>query len=268
MAVRACILTGFGINCDYETAHAFRMAGADAVRVHINDLIDGHDSLEHHQILAFPGGFSFGDDIASGKVLAAKCAHTLRAQLDAFVAAGKLIIGICNGFQVLVKMRILPGVSSNGTQDAAHAVQHATLTFNDSGRFEDRWVNLHVNSATPCIWTKGCNDLYFPVRHGEGKFVPANKDVQAALAANQQIVVQYATETGAPTMDYPLNPNGSVDAIAGVCDPTGRIFGLMPHPEGHIFSTQHPRWTRQPLPDEAPGVAIFRNAVEFARTSL
>ncbi len=261
MAVRACILTGFGINCDYETAHAFRMAGADAFRVHVNDLIDGHDSLERYEILAFPGGFSFGDDIASGKVLAAKCAHTLREQLDAFVAAGKLIIGICNGFQVLVKMRILPGVSPNGTQDA-------TLTFNDSGRFEDRWVNLHVNPASPCIWTKGCNDLYFPVRHGEGKFVPANKDVQAALIAKQQVVVQYATETGTPTTDYPLNPNGSVDAIAGVCDPTGRIFGLMPHPEGHIFPTQHPRWTRAPLPDEAPGLAIFRNAVDFAKNTL
>jgi phosphoribosylformylglycinamidine synthase I len=261
MAVRACILTGFGINCDYETAHAFRMAGAEAVRVHINDLIDGHDSLDNYQILAFPGGFSFGDDIASGKVLATKCIHALRDQLGAFIEAGKLIIGICNGFQVLTKMRILPGVSKDGTQDA-------TLTLNDSGRFEDRWVNLRVNPDSPCIWTKGIDELYLPVRHGEGKFVPANDSVRKALVDNGQIVVQYAAPTGEPTMDYPLNPNGSLDAVAGVCDPTGRIFGLMPHPEGHIFPTQHPRWTRQPLPAEAPGVAVFRNAVEFARQTL
>jgi phosphoribosylformylglycinamidine synthase I len=246
MAVRACVLTGFGINCDYETAHAFRMAGADAVRVHVNDLIEGRDSLGDYQILAFPGGFSFGDDIASGKVLATKCAHTLREQLDGFIGAGKLIIGICNGFQALVKMRILPAISKDGGQDAAHAVQHATLTFNDSGRFEDRWVNLCVNSASPCVWTKGTKDLYLPVRHGEGKFLPADEETHKALVRDKQIVVQYATPSGQPTMDYPLNPNGSVDAIAGVCDPTGRIFGLMPHPEGYIFPTQRAAARRSP----------------------
>jgi len=261
MAVRACIVTGFGINCDYETAHAFRMAGAEAVRVHINDLIDGHDFLEHYEILAFPGGFSFGDDIASGKVFAVKCTHTLRAQLDEFIAAQKLIIGICNGFQSLVKMRLLPAITGSGAQEA-------TLTFNDSGRFEDRWVNLRVNPDSPCIWTRGIEQLYLPVRHGEGKFVPASETVRKALVADNQVVVQYARPGGDPTMDYPLNPNGSVDAIAGVCDPTGRIFGLMPHPECHIFPTQHPRWTRGPLPAEAPGVAVFRNAVEHARSML
>jgi len=261
MAVRACILTGFGINCDYETAHAFRMAGAEARRVHVNDLIAGRDSLGDYQILAFPGGFSFGDDIASGKVLATKCAHTLRDELTSFIAAGKLVIGICNGFQVLVKMRILPGVSQDGAQDA-------TLTLNDAGRFEDRWVNLHVNAVSPCVWTRGLERLYLPVRHGEGKFVPADEAVQRALVRHKQIVVQYATPDGQPTMEYPANPNGSVDAVAGVCDPSGRIFGIMPHPECHIFPTQHPRWTREPLPDEAPGVAIFRNAVEFADKQL
>ncbi len=258
MTVRACILTGFGINCDYETAHAFRMAGAEAVRVHVNDLIHGLDSLAGYHILAFPGGFSFGDDIASGKVLATKCAHALRDQLTEFVAAGKLIIGICNGFQVLVKMRVLPGISTDGDQDA-------TLTFNDSGRFEDRWVNLHINPASPCVWTRGIERLYLPVRHGEGKFLPATDSVRRALITKKQNVVQYATPAGRPTMEYPLNPNGSVDAVAGVCDPTGRIFGLMPHPEGYMFPTQHPRWTRGPLPDEAPGLAVFRNGVEFAK---
>ncbi len=261
MAVRACVLIGFGINCDYETAHAFRMAGAEAVRVHVNDLIQDRDSLADYHILAFPGGFSFGDDIASGKVLATKCAHALRDQLTDFIAAGKLIIGICNGFQILVKMRILPGISSDGAQDA-------TLTFNDSGRFEDRWVNLCVNTASPCVWTHGTEQLYLPVRHGEGKFLPANDAVRDTLRHNEQIVARYASPAGEPTMEYPLNPNGSADAIAGVCDPTGRILGIMPHPEGHIFPTQHPRWTREPLPDEAPGLAIFRNGVDFARSSL
>jgi phosphoribosylformylglycinamidine synthase I len=261
MAVRACVLTGFGINCDYETAHAFRMAGAEAARVHVNDLVEGHDSLGGYQILAFPGGFAFGDDIASGKVLATKCAHALGDQLAAFIEAGKLVIGICNGFQVLVKMGLLPRVAPNNAQDA-------TLTFNDSGRFEDRWVNLHVNPASPCVWTRGIEQLYLPVRHGEGKFLPGDEGVRRALARNEQIVVQYATPAGEPTMDYPLNPNGSVDAIAGVCDPTGRIFGLMPHPEGHIFPTQHPRWTREALPTEGPGLGVFRSGVEHARKSL
>jgi len=261
MTVRACILTGFGINCDYETAQAFRMAGADTARVHVNDLIQGRDSLSDYQILAFPGGFSFGDDIASGKVLATKCAHALRDQLTAFIQAGKLIIGICNGFQVLVKMRILPGISGDGAQDA-------TLTFNDSGRFEDRWVDLHVNSASPCIWTRGIENLYLPVRHGEGKFVVANDDVAGAVERNGQIVVQYATPTGQPTMEYPLNPNGSANAVAGICDPTGRILGLMPHPEGHIFPTQHPRWTREGLAAEGPGCTLFANGVQYAREHL
>lgn len=261
MVVRACVLTGFGINCDYETAHAFRMVGAEAARVHVNDLVEGRDSLENYQILAFPGGFAFGDDIASGKVLATKCAHVLGEQLGAFIAAGKLVIGICNGFQVLVKMGLLPKVAPGNAQEA-------TLTFNDSGRFEDRWVNLRVNQASPCAWTRGIEQLYLPVRHGEGKFLPADESVRRALTQNEQIVVRYATPAGEPTMDYPLNPNGSVDAIAGVCDPTGRIFGLMPHPEGHIFPTQHPRWTREALREEGPGVCVFRNGVECARKGL
>ena len=261
MAVRACVLTGFGINCDYETAHAFRMAGAEAKRVHVNDLIAGRDALANYQILAFPGGFSFGDDIASGKVLATKCAHALRDELRAFIAAGKLVIGICNGFQVLVKMRILPGVSQNGAQDA-------TVTLNDAGRFEDRWVNLSVNSASPCVWTRDIQHLYLPIRHGEGKFLPADETIRKALVQNEQIVVQYAAPDGKPTMDYPLNPNGSVDAVAGVCDPTGRLFGLMPHPEGLLFATQHPRWTREPVPEETLGLAVFRNGVAFAEGQL
>lgn len=260
---RLLVLTGYGINCDYETEFAFNMhsVGGDARRVHINDLIDGYDSLDKYQILAFPGGFSFGDDIAAGKVLALKFEYGLGPQLEKFVNDGKLIIGICNGFQAIVKMRLLPRLDSSQQQEV-------TLTFNDSGRFEDRWVYLKVNPDSPCVFTRGIERLYLPVRHGEGKFVPASETVRGQLSHNRQVVVQYCDAEGRTDCFYPLNPNGSIDSIAGVCDPTGRIFGLMPHPEGYLFRTQHPRWTRENLAEEGAGVQVFRNAVDFARREL
>ncbi len=260
---RVLILTGYGINCDYETEFAFNMdsVGGDARRVHINDLIDGHDSLDNYHILVFPGGFSFGDDIAAGKVLALKFEYGLGPQLEKFINHGKLILGICNGFQSMVKMKILARLDAGENQDV-------TLTFNDSGRFEDRWVYMKVNPESPCVFTRGIERLYLPVRHGEGKFVPATEDIHRHLWSNQQVVAQYCDPDGHTDCSYPSNPNGSIDSIAGVCDPTGRIFGLMPHPEGHLFRTQHPRWTREDLPQEGQGVAVFRNAVEFARRNL
>ncbi len=260
---KVLVLTGYGINCDYETEFAFNMdsVGGDARRVHINDLIDGRDSLDNYQILAFPGGFSFGDDIAAGKVLALKFEYSLGRQIEKFINDGKLIIGICNGFQAIAKMRILPRLDSGRRQDV-------TLTFNDSGRFEDRWVYLKVNPRSPCVFTRGVEKLYLPVRHGEGKFMPASEDVRRRLSANDQVVVQYCDSAGRTECPYPFNPNGSVGSIAGICDPSGRIFGLMPHPEGYLFRTQHPRWTREDLPEEGRGVQIFRNAVEFARKEL
>ncbi len=260
---RILVLTGYGINCDYETEFAFNMdsVGGDARRVHINDLIDGHDSLDNYHILAFPGGFSFGDDIAAGKVLALKFEYNLGRQLEKFIRDGKLVIGSCNGFQAIVKMRILPRPSVNGQQEV-------TLTFNDSGRFEDRWVYMKVNPASPCVFTRGIERLYLPVRHGEGKFVPGNDEVRRRLWENNQVVVQYCDSEGRTGPPYPLNPNGSVDSIAGICDPSGRVFGLMPHPEGYLFRTQHPRWTRENLPEEGLGVQVFRNAVEFAMKEL
>jgi phosphoribosylformylglycinamidine synthase I len=260
---RVLVLTGYGINCDYETEFAFNMdsVGGDAKRVHVNDLIDGRDSLDEYHILAFPGGFSFGDDIAAGKVLALKFEYGLGAQLEKFIEDGKLIIGICNGFQAMVKMRILARVNGGKEQDV-------TLTFNDSGRFEDRWVYLKVNPSSPCVFTRGIENLYLPVRHGEGKFVPGNERTRRGLHDNQQIVVQYCDAKGEVEGGYPLNPNGSIDGIAGICDPSGRIFGLMPHPEGYLFRTQHPRWTSERVPSEGEGVKVFRNAVEFARSEL
>jgi len=260
---RVLILTGYGINCDYETEFAFNMdsVGGEAKRVHINDLIDGHDSLESYHILAFPGGFSFGDDIAAGKVLALKFEYGLGPQLEKFINDGKLIIGICNGFQSMAKMKILPRLDASQQQDV-------TLTFNDSGRFEDRWVYLKVNPDSPCIFTRGIEGLYFPVRHGEGKFVPVSEEIRCQLSENNQVVVRYCDSEGRTDCPYPLNPNGSIDSIAGICDPSGRIFGLMPHPEGYLFRTQHPRWTRENLPEEGGGVQVFRNAVELARKEL
>jgi phosphoribosylformylglycinamidine synthase I len=259
---RALVLTGHGINCDYETAHAFNLpeVGGDGVRVHLNDLISAPKMLHDYQILVIPGGFSFGDDIASGKVLAVKLGTRLLEPLRAFVDHGRLVLGICNGFQVLVKLGLLPNLQGTCAQDV-------TLTFNDSGRFEDRWVHLKVNPASTCVFTTGMDRVYLPVRHGEGKFIPRDAATLATLEARQGIVVRY-TDIDGQLGGYPWNPNGSVGNIAGICDVTGRVFGLMPHPEAYQHFTNHPRWTREPVPREGMGVQIFRNAVSYVKEAL
>jgi phosphoribosylformylglycinamidine synthase I len=240
MKPRVLVLTGYGINCDYETEYAFNMrrVGGRAERVHVNDLIEGTSdgkTLNKYDILAIPGGFSYGDDIAAGTVLANKLRYHLREQLQRFIDDGKLVIGICNGFQVL-----------------------------DSNKFEDRWVYLAVNPKSHCIFTKGIDRIYLPVRHGEGKLVASNAEALGRLHEQGHVVLQYVNEEG--KLDgYPYNPNGSQDGIAGLCDATGRIFGLMPHPEAYLFPTNHPRWTRERVPREGMGVAIFRNAVEYVK---
>lgn len=255
MKPKALVITGYGINCDYETQHALNLVDADAKRIHINDIIDGIEKLEDYHIIAFPGGFSFGDDITSGKVLANKIKFNIFDDLQKFIDDGKLIIGICNGFQSMVKLGILPAFERNYNR------QTTTLTFNDSGRFEDRWVYLKVNQKSRCIFTKNIDSLYLPVRHGEGKFVTREVFLQK-LNKNNQIALWYVDEKG-NLVGYPSNPNGSLENIAGICDETGRIFGLMPHPEAYLYKTNHPRWTREKLPEEGMGVKIFRNAVEF-----
>jgi phosphoribosylformylglycinamidine synthase len=256
------ILTGFGINCDYETLFAFSLAGAKTERVHINDLISSKRSLDEFVILAFPGGFSFGDDISSGKVLANKIKYNLLEKIEDFVKKGGLLIGICNGFQVLVKMGLLPRLEGCSWE------QTFTLTFNDSGRFEDRWVNLKVNPMSPCIFTKNIEFLYLPVRHGEGKFYTDKTKYLDELTKDEQVVVQYCNSDGNLDIGYPLNPNGSIENIAGICDKSGRIFGLMPHPEAYLHYTNHPAWTRTNLTSEGKGLQIFRNAVNFAKENL
>ena len=262
MAVRALILTGFGINCDRETAYAFERSGAQADRVHLNDLIAAPKQLESYAIFAAPGGFSFGDDIASGRVLANRFRYGLGQHLRAFVDSGKLVVGICNGFQVLVKMGLLP-------YTRGEMAQEATVTHNDSARFEDRWVRLAVNADSPCVWLRGIAHLELPVRHGEGKFMPASEEAGRELQRNGQVVLRYAAADGALAKGaYPANPNGSFDDIAGICDPSGRVLGLMPHPEAHMARTNHPLWTRDSSLDptaDGEGLALFQNAVAYAQ---
>jgi len=260
--VRAIVLTGFGINCDYETQSALNRLGAQAERIHLNDIIEDTGLLEQNQILAIPGGFSFGDDVASGKILANRLRYKLGGPLKKFIADGRLIIGICNGFQVMVKMGILP--LSDG-----EFVQEVTLTNNDSARFENRWVSLKTDPATKCVWLKGIERLELPVRHGEGKFIPRDDAVLRRIKDSGQVALRYCTQDGAPAKGaFPANPNGAVDDIAGICDPSGRIFGLMPHPEAHVDRTNHPCWTRLDLPEEGPGLQVFRNAVEYVKGNL
>jgi phosphoribosylformylglycinamidine synthase len=263
MKPRVLILTGYGINCDYETEYAFSMpgVGARAERVHVNDLIDGSSngtSLEDYHILAIPGGFSYGDDIAAGKALASKLRHHLSEELDKFVADGKLIIGICNGFQVLVRLGLLPAVGKR------YHEQQVTLMYNDSNKFEDRWVYLEADPKSHCIFTRGIDKIYLPVRHGEGKLVAKDSELLKTLGRRGHVALRYVDADGEPG-GYPYNPNGSQGNIAGLCDSTGRIFGLMPHPEAYLFRTNHPRWTREKLPAKGMGVIFFRNAVDFVK---
>jgi phosphoribosylformylglycinamidine synthase subunit PurQ / glutaminase len=257
MAVRALVLRTAGINCDVETQFAWEKAGAVADRVHINRIIEQPRTLLDYQILTIPGGFSYGDDIASGKIFANQLVHHLADVLHEFLAADRLVLGICNGFQVLVKCDLLPG-SAEGRPSLALA---ATLTNNDSGKFECRWVYIKVNKKSPCVFTKGITGMYVPIAHGEGKLVAA-----PGLADKLNVVVQYTDEKWKTKAGYPANPNGSVNDIAGICDPTGRIFGMMPHPEDFIRWTQHPRWTREKENTDLYGLQIFTNAVNWAKS--
>ena len=265
--IKVLVLRTAGTNCDKETAFAFEEAGAAAELVHINRLSSGEKELSEYQIMAIPGGFSYGDDIASGKILANELKYRIEEDVRKFVRAGKLIIGICNGFQVLVKSGLLPNLSGGETVEA-------TLTLNDSAKFEDRWVYLKNVQRTAysvqrkCVWTQNLPDIiYLPVAHGEGKFIPKDKKILTELKKEGLIVFEYADENG-KSKGFPYNPNGSVENIAALCDKTGRIFGLMPHPERHISYLQHPRWTREKNRGRGDGFAIFKNGVDFAKKHL
>jgi phosphoribosylformylglycinamidine synthase I len=263
--VRVLVLRTAGTNCDKETFFAFGLAGAEPDLVHVNELLSRQKKLDDYRILAIPGGFSYGDDIAAGKILANELKHKLVDDLRKFIDAGKLIIGICNGFQILAKSGLLPGHPD--------LKQDTSLILNDSARFEDRWVYLRSRSResqkAKCVWTRDLPDIiYLPVAHGEGKFITRDEHVLSKLKENGQIVLRYCDEEGR-LAGYPCNPNGSLDNIAGICDQTGRILGLMPHPERHVDVVQHPRWPGLKLKGQAgDGLAIFKNGVEYARKNV
>ena len=268
-AVKAIVLRTAGTNCDKETAFAFEISGSGTELVHINELTRREKDLNDYDILAIPGGFTYGDDIASGKILANELRFKLKDEILKFIKSGKLIIGICNGFQTLVKAGLLPNLAGN------FQTIEATLTLNDSNKFEDRWVHLkrgkgngERGTGERCVWTKGTEEIIeLPVAHGEGKFVPRDEDILKKLIENGLIVFEYADSRG-KSAGYPSNPNGSIENIAGICDMTGRIFGLMPHPERHTSRYQHPNWTKGARDDAGDGLAIFKNGVAFAKKHL
>ncbi|MFC2003992.1 phosphoribosylformylglycinamidine synthase I [Chloroflexota bacterium] len=251
--ITVLMLRAPGTNCDVETTFAFQQAGAEVYLVHINELIRGEKRLFDHQILVIPGGFTCGDDIAAGKVLANELKLKLNEEIPKFVESGGLILGICNGFQVLVKAGVLP-------EPSGCLPQLLTFATNDSGKFECCWVYLGANEECPCVFTKGIESFYLPVAHGEGKVVALPE-----VLPNLNVVLRYTDEKGNKQAGYPHNPNGSVDNIAGICDSSGRIFGLMPHPERHVRGTQHPQWTRLGAKEYGDGFQIFQNAVEWAK---
>ncbi|MEJ5300617.1 MAG: phosphoribosylformylglycinamidine synthase subunit PurQ [Thermodesulforhabdaceae bacterium] len=272
----AIVLTGFGLNCDYETAHVLEIAGARAIRLHLNDLIAKPAWLREAKIFVIDGGFSWGDDHGAGVIMGCRLRYNLGEELLEFADRGGLILGICNGFQVLVNLGLLPGrwMKNSNSHEKAFTREVALLP-NDCGHFVDSWVWLEANPLSPCVWTKGLNIVEFPVRHGEGKFY-TSQEVLESLTENQLVALRYVRPDGSPAQGkYPFNPNGSIFDIAGICDPTGRIMGLMPHPEAFHHFTNHPNWTLYKellfrsgrssgdIPDVGLGVLFFRNAVKY-----
>jgi phosphoribosylformylglycinamidine synthase len=252
----AIILRAPGANCDTEAEFAFRQAGAFADRVHINRLREQPRLLHRYQILCLPGGFTYGDDVAAGKILANQLVNFLGDSIRRFRDADKLILGICNGFQALLKAGIIIPSDEDGPL--------ATLTYNASGKFEDRWVHLRTISKLSPFLT-GIEHMDLPVAHGEGKLIFREPWIMKGIEQSGQSVLRYASANQAPAalVRYPENPNGSEGNIAGLCDASGRVLGLMPHPERHMLPTQHPQWTRRGLSAEGDGLQLFRNAVQY-----
>jgi len=270
---RALVITGNGTNCEVEAAHACRLGGFDeAVIAHIAEILSGEIRLDDFHFLNLTGGVLDGDDLGSAKAQANRLTHAtvsgsgerLLEQFTRFIDDGKLILGVCNGFQLMVKMGMLPAL------DGSHLSQTVTLTHNDCGRFQNRWCYLKSDPDSPCIFTKGVGaGMYLPVRHGEGKFLTDSPETLALIEQQHLAVLKYSDAAySSAVMEFPLNPNGSVNGIAGLCDPTGRLMGLMPHPEAFVHYTQHPRWTREALPEQGDGLIIYRNAAEYVRDNL
>jgi phosphoribosylformylglycinamidine synthase I len=264
--VKALVLTGFGLNCDMETAFALEVAGASVDRIHLNDVIAHTEILRQYQIFIVGGGFSWGDDHGAGVVMAMRMKYRMKDDLLGFVERGGVVLGICNGFQVLVNLGLLPGFEPGPLN------REVALIHNDCGSFRDQWVHLAANPLSPCVLTRGIQHMELPVRHGEGKFY-AEDATTRRLQSQNQIIFQYATPDGGPACgQFPANPNGSISDIAGICDTTGRIAGMMPHPEAFNHWTNHPDWTHRKeicrrngerYPSEGEGIRLFRNAVDF-----
>jgi phosphoribosylformylglycinamidine synthase subunit PurQ / glutaminase len=295
---RVLVLRTAGTNCDQETAYAWELAGAIPRCVHVRELIDSPAALSDFAILTIPGGFSYGDDISAGKIMAMQLIHHLADPLQRFVESGRLVLGICNGFQVLAKAGLLPGFANDrqtgarpqaiagssidsinntsnaektkteratgadGKSSAPEAVQTITLANNDSARFEARWIHLRA-SARPNAFLPGDRILAMPIAHGEGKVVTADEAVRRRLRDEGHIALTYCDAEGRPG-PYPVNPNGSQDDIAGLVDATGRVLGLMPHPERHVHPTQHPEWTRRKA-ETGDGRILFETAVSHCQ---
>jgi phosphoribosylformylglycinamidine synthase len=286
MTPKALILRAPGINRDEDAAAAVELAGGQAERVHINRVVEGSVRLHDYALLIIPGGFSYGDHLGAGKLLAIDLTQRLIDQLHPFVADGRPVLGICNGFQVLVKAGILPGIIENreprtenresrtedresglaSIENPTSTIQNAvTLTDNKSGRFECRWVRLAPEVNSRCIFTQGLGVIETPVAHGEGRFITRDAESLQTLESQGLVALRYV-DANDQLATYPANPNGSDGAIAGICNPAGNVLGLMPHPEDAILLTQHPRWTREPYRVEGDGLALFRNVVRYAST--
>ncbi|HOF34426.1 MAG TPA: phosphoribosylformylglycinamidine synthase subunit PurQ [Spirochaetota bacterium] len=261
--VKALIMTGYGINCDAETKFAFELAGGEAEIIHINDLIKNKSLIKQFRIIAFPGGFSYGDDTGSGKAYANKIRNNLSEEFSEFVSGDNLVIGICNGFQIISNIGIVPGYSKLGEGDVA-------LEHNNHGRYECGWVDLNV-SENNSVFLRGIKSLHVPFAHGEGNFY-AEESVMKRLVENKQDALRYSKNGSPAKGEYPFNPNGAMDDIAGITDVSGRILGMMPHPERYLYFCQREDWTYQKemleregkkVPEYGEGLKIFQNAVEY-----
>jgi len=269
--VKALIITGFGINCEEEMAAAFKLAGAEAEIYHLNEIFNGIINIHDYNILNFPGGFSFGDDLGSGKVLANKMKYkkmesgkTLLEEIKSFLDNGKFILGICNGFQFLVKMGLLP--NTNGEFE-----QEVTLTRNNSSKYEDRWIYLKKNPNCQSPFLKDIDVMTCPVRHGEGKLIIKDEAIKLEILKKNLNAFSYCDTDGKITSEYPLNPNGADLDCAALTDPTGQVLGMMPHPEAFLSLYNHPNWGQMKRQDsdiseDGDGLKIFRNIVEYIET--
>lgn len=260
MKPKVIIITGYGVNCEAESFYAWKLAGAKPSLVHINDLLINPDQILHYNIIMFIGGFSYGDHMTSGHVFAQRIKQHMQESLSKFISQGKLILGICNGFQVMTKIGLLPGLNNE------FFTQKVSLIQNDCGSFQNFWVNIKENKKSPCVFTKDINTVSLPIRHGEGKLFTLEKNIIKEIEKNNCVPVRYVDANDLPTQDFPNNPNGSINAIAGLCNPSGRIFGMMPHPEAYLFPENYPHWDMQKvkmnLPDHGLGLLFFRNAIQ------